>query len=234
MSLRLAGDGKVRASALWAWGTAAPCNPAGGRPTQTQGRPASFSLPGGWGGLGLLRSQERRGRRPAEVLVVGGGLTSPATGLLGPQPGRTNRLEARKPFAAGSPLPSGSWGSGCIGPFPWDSSQQGLTREGCLRRGLGARSSPPGPTPPTGTWPCLWAVTRRTCSDQGPKMEEAALTPSGRSWGSRRLLVWPNAPQACWRQRYAPQAVITRLNLQPQRSKGPPRTLHKQVLLKPS
>lgn len=53
-------------------------------------------------------------------------------------------------------------------------------------------------------------------------MEEADLTPSGKSWESRRFWGWPNAPQGYWTQRYAPRAVTTRLNLQPQRSRGPP------------
>lgn len=147
MSLRLAGGGRVTASALWAWGTACPCSPAGGRPTQTQGSPASFSPPGGWGGLGL-RLPERRGRRPAEVLVMRlgwGGAHLPSHRPNGaPVPGRSpsqaalSALEAHKPFAAGEPNTFRIAGPRVrLVPSTWDSSQQGLTREGCLRRGLG-------------------------------------------------------------------------------------------------
>lgn len=106
-------------------------------------QPPTQGAPGGWAGLGLLRSQERSGWRLAEVLVVrlGAHLTSlrpdGAPSLEGALARlhsllwrHTSLLQPGSPFRIAGPRVH-------LVPSTWDSSQQGLAREGCLRGGPG-------------------------------------------------------------------------------------------------
>ena len=166
-------------------------------------QPPTQGAPGGWAGLGLLRSQERSRWRLAEVLVVRLGahlasLRPDGAPVHGRSPGQAAvaALEAHEPFAARESTTF--WIAGPrvhLVPFTWNSSQQGLAREGCLRGGPGLAPLHPALHHPPGMWPRSWTVTLRTCSDQGPKMEEADLTPSASPGGPTGSWAGPMPPR---------------------------------------